>query len=130
MKITVRQYAIALYESLQEVMPQDQEQVLNNFVKLLAEAGQLAEWERIESEFLAHEQKVTGRITAELTFARQQSVERKVIDELNRIIGQHVEIRKKVDAKIIGGVIIQTEDQRIDASAKRQLDNLKKSLTG
>lgn len=128
MKITAEQYAKALHEALQETKPSDYDAVLNNFVSILHTNGQLGMYGQIEEEFLKQEQKVKGQIPMEAIFAREHEGEN-LLNKLNEIVGADVVVKKKIDEGIIGGVIIEGEDRRIDASVRRQLRNLKKSLT-
>jgi len=54
----------------------------------------------------------------------EEKIISKVIDSsLNPIIVYHV------DPKILGGIIIQTEDQLIDLSANKQMEILRKELS-
>ena len=40
-----------------------------------------------------------------------------------------VELKKKIDENILGGVVIKMDDTLIDASVKRSLEDLKKDLS-
>lgn len=127
MKITAEQYAAALYNALQETNPAHQDAVLENFVKLLSENGHLEMFGRIEEEFVKFEQKKSGQVPIQATFAEEHS-DKFLLDALNNVLGKDVVLKKKIDKDLIGGVVIETEDERIDASVRKHLSNLKKSL--
>ena len=55
-------------------------------------------------------------------------------ESINELVKEHfhaksVDFQKKVDKQIIGGFIIQIEDQLLDASVRRQLEKVKYELT-
>lgn len=129
MKTSPQQFAVALHQALSEARPADADRVLDNFVQALADAGQLGQVEEIFSEFLKYDLKQRGRVPACATFAKAAPHNRKILDDLNAVLGGNVEFKKKLDGKLLGGVVIETEDERIDLSVKKQLDNLKKTLS-
>jgi F-type H+-transporting ATPase subunit delta len=51
------------------------------------------------------------------------------ISELNALVGKNLELKKKIDESLIGGVTIKVDDTLIDASVKSQLDKLKNTLS-
>jgi len=130
MKISAKQFAIALYDSLQEVSPADQEKVLDNFVQVLKETGAINIFPKIEQEFIVYQKKQRGITDVNVTFARRDVDEKVVLDELNKLISGNKEVKKQVDEGLVGGVMIETEDQRVDASVKRLLGRFRESLAG
>lgn len=130
MKYTVKQYAEALYLAVSESSPSDQDRVLDNFVRLLKENNDLSKIEEIEKEFLQIDMNTRGVKLAEVISARELSMsqEEKIISELNAYVGTKVEIKKKIDEDLIGGVLIKIGDEQIDASIKGNLMNLKNKL--
>lgn len=138
MKFTSQQYAQALYDAVHEANPKDHNLVLDNFVKVLAQAGDLGKYEIIEREFKLLEMKGKGISEAKVTVARDVEMNSALIDQLNKIVRGNVaqapdlpsklEIKKQVDAGIVGGVIVRVDDTLIDASIKTQLENLNQSL--
>lgn len=129
MRLTPKQFARILYESLEQTSPKDQETVLDNFVRVLSDNGALSFWPEIEREFSELQLERAGKISAEVTFSRDSSAERKVLDKLNNLVGSNAVLKKKISEEIIGGFIIETADERIDASIKNRLNNLKKTLS-
>jgi len=54
--------------------------------------------------------------------------EQQIINTLNKIVKGSLELKKKVDEQLIGGVVIRVDDQLLDASVKNNLEQLKKEL--
>jgi F-type H+-transporting ATPase subunit delta len=131
MKFSAKQYAEALMDSLSSTNPKDQDKVLDNFVKVLAENNDLKLYEEISSEFHKLELGKKGIKQVEVTTAHMTNHEndQAILKELNKLVDGKVELKKKVDERIIGGVIIRMEDQMLDASVKNNLDKLKKDLS-
>jgi F-type H+-transporting ATPase subunit delta len=128
MKLTVTQYAQALYDAVHETGPKDHDKVLDNFVKILAENGDLGKYEDIEKEFKRVEREAKGIKEANTTFAHGLEKNHQIMDELNKVVGGKVEFKTSVDESIIGGVVVRVDDTLIDGSVKTQLENLNKEL--
>jgi ATP synthase F1 delta subunit len=127
MKITSRQYAEALYQVLSETAPADMEKVMDNFVQALQDNGHLELWPEIEAEFKRFEAVARGNVPVDVTVARPGD-ENKILPELHALLGRNLVLKKNVDAGLIGGVVVETAEERLDASVKNHLKNLKKSL--
>lgn len=130
MKFSAKQYAEALYDSVQEVSPKDIDLVLNNFIDVLVSNNDLRKYPEIEDEYHKLELAKSGKKLAEVTTAHLLSKEneRDIIDELNRIVKGDVELKKKIDERILGGVVVKIDDQLIDASVKTELEQLNDEL--
>ena len=125
-KLTSTQYASALYDAVHQTSDKDHDKVLNNFVKILAQSGDLSKYEEIEAEYKLMEMKEKGIKQAEVTFAKEHNP--KILDELNKVVAGKVEFKTKLDEGIVGGVIIKVDDTLLDASIKTQLNHLNQSL--
>lgn len=117
-------------DSLSDTSPKDQEKVLDNFVKVLAENNDLRLFDQIEQEFHKLDLAKQGIKQVEVTSAHplNKENEKAILDELNKLVKGKVELKKEVDERLIGGVVIRMEDQVIDASVKNQLEQLKETL--
>lgn len=131
MRTTAKQYAQALAEAVSEARPADQDRILDNFAKLLRANGDLAMLAMIEKEFVDHNRLVRGMSLAQVSSARELSAgqERKIVDELNEYLGADVELRKKVDEGLVGGLLVRVDDLLIDGTIKGNLAELKNKLT-
>ena len=131
MKNTPKQYANALIEVLEQTNPKDQDMVLDNFVKVLAENNDLRLFEEIADEFHKQELARKGIKQIEVTSAHpiNKANEQEIIHELNKLVKGNYELKKEIDEKLIGGVVIRMDDQMIDASVKNSLEELKEELS-
>ncbi|HTL39483.1 MAG TPA: ATP synthase F1 subunit delta [Methylomirabilota bacterium] len=130
MKFSAKQYAKALMDSLSDTDPKDHDKVLDNFAKLLAENNDLRLFENIAEEFHTLELARDGIKQVEITSAHSLSPDREkeIIKTLNHLVGSKVEIKKKIDEGVIGGVMIQVDDKILDTTVKGQLEQLKDNL--
>jgi len=128
MKLTTKNYAQALYDAMHETGPKDHDKVLDNFVKILAENGDLGKFEEIEAEFKTIEREAKGIKEVNVTFAHDLESNSKIMDQLNKVVEGKVEFKTSVDKDIIGGVVVRVEDTLIDGSVKTQLENLNREL--
>lgn len=126
MKFSSQQYAQALFDSISETSPKDHDLILNRFVKILAENGDLAKYDQIELEYAKIDRKSKGIEEVDITFALEHN--KKILDELNTVIKGKAEFKTKIDEGIVGGVVVRVEDTLIDASVKTQLNNLNQEL--
>lgn len=131
MKFSPKQYAQALMGALESASPQDQELVLDNFVKVLVENNDQRLCEEIYDEICKCELQNKGIQQIEVISARpiNPENERQILNKLNQIVSGKFELKKKVDESLIGGVVIRMEDQVLDASVKNNLEQLKKELS-
>lgn len=131
MKITAKQYAKTLFEVLQETSEKDHDKILDSFAKTLAQNNDLKLFDQIASEYEKYEKESKGIKIAEVTSAQplDKHSEKQIIEHLNKLVSGNVELRKKVDEKILGGVVIKLDDTLIDASVKHSLEELKKDLS-
>lgn len=127
MKFTAKQYAEALFESLREVRPKDQDRVLDNFVKVLAEYGDLKAYDEISKEYQKLEEHAQSIKQVEVTTANPAH-SKALLAELNRIVGDKIELKEKIDQSIIGGIVVRVDDTLIDASIKNNLNQLRKQI--
>src|SRR3989344_7899748 len=129
-RYTPRQYAAALHQAISQTSPAVQEKVLDNFVAVLKENGDIGNLDAIESEFSAYEKEARGIVTAQVTTAKSLGAEqeKKIVAELNEYISGQVELKKKVDEGLIGGGVVKIGDEHLDASLRRNLQDLKKKL--
>jgi F-type H+-transporting ATPase subunit delta len=131
MRLTAKQYAQTLYDSLQDTAAKDHDKILENFAKILAINNDTKLMDQIEAEYDKIEKSAKGIKIAEVTSAHplEKHTEKEIIEQLNKLAGMKVELRKKVDEKILGGVVIKLDDTLIDASVKKSLEELKGSLS-
>ena len=103
---------------------------LLNFLDLLAEKHRLPVLFRIQREFAELWEKENRQIAVTLTSAIEldPAVAAKVGEEIERQTGQSVELRSRVDAEILGGIVLQVGNMVLDASIRNRLEKLKKNV--
>jgi F-type H+-transporting ATPase subunit delta len=132
-KITSQQYATALFDAVSETNPKDQDKVLDNFVRILAQNGDLGKYDEIDAEFRKLKLESQGIREAEVTISREAELNTTIIKELNDVVQasgllSKLDVKTRVDASIIGGVVVRVDDTLIDASVRTQLNNLNSQL--
>lgn len=130
MKYTAKHYAQALMDAVEQAAPKDEEQILDNFVRILAENNDIRMFEQIAEEYHKLDLAKKGQKQIELTTARvmDKHTEQEILEQLNKLAKVKVEVKKKIDEELIGGIIIRMEDQQLDASVKNSLEELKNNL--
>lgn len=131
MKLTPRQYAVALYESVAATAPSNRDSVLKQFIKLLAEKNRLSLLPRITEQLKNLERAEQGITLAQLTTAKAwpASEAQKFKRALGKDLGTDIELETKVNPNILGGAVLQIGDTIIDGSISQSLKALKASLT-
>jgi ATP synthase F1 delta subunit len=109
----------------------DADPLVRNVLLLLAEKGRLGEVGEIHDELerlIAQQERV---LELELTTAVELSDEEaaKVVGQIEQASGRKVEAARSVDPELIGGIVIQAGSQRLDASVRGRLDQLRQELT-
>ena len=106
------------------------DELVTNFVRLLAEKGRAGEIPEIVAEFetlAAAEQQV---LDVELTTAQSLSDEEfgRVVGRIEEASGRKVQASRKVDPDLIGGIVLQAGSMRLDASVRGRLERLRHEL--
>ena len=126
--ITVEQYAQALHQAIEETNPKDHDKVLDNFVKILSENGDIGKYSDIEKEYERLQDKARGIEEVTVTTAQEMQHAKQLIGELNELAGRKLRINHEIDPNLIGGMVIRAGDTLIDASIKRELAELGKAI--
>jgi F-type H+-transporting ATPase subunit delta len=105
--------------------------LVRNFLLLLAEKGRIGEADEIQSELERLVALAERILELELTTAVQLSDEEaaKVVGQIEQAAGRKVEATRSVDPELLGGIVIQAGSQRLDASVRGRLDQLRQELT-
>jgi len=106
------------------------EQLIRNFLRLVAEKGRIGQIEEIAREFdrlMAVEER---RLNVELTTARELSADeaRDLLKQIEDASGRKIEATRKVDPSLIGGFVLQAGSMRVDASVRGRLEGLRHEL--
>jgi F-type H+-transporting ATPase subunit delta len=108
----------------------DADELVRNFVLLVSEKGRAGEIEEMYRELdalVAAEQK---RLNVELTTAYELSEAEaaSILQKIEEASGRTVEVTRKVDPGLIGGIVLQAGSLRVDASVRGRLNRLRHEL--
>jgi len=108
------------------------DELLRNFLLVLADKGRIAELEVIAQEFERLVAEEEGILSAKLTTAVELSDEdeRRLLKQIEQASGRKVEATRQVDPDLIGGIVLQVGSHRLDASVRGRLERLRRSLVG
>ena len=106
------------------------DQLVRNFVLLLAERGRAAELEETHREFERLVAVETGRLALDMTTAVELSDDeaRGIVEQIERASGRSVDATRSVDPDLLGGVVLQVGSLRLDASLRGRLERLRREL--
>jgi ATP synthase F1 delta subunit len=101
-----------------------------NFLELLIEKQRMTELFRIRRQFEELWKKENRHIDVTVTSAVEldPAVVAKIGEEIERQTGQEVDLASRVDAEILGGVVLQVGNMVLDASIRNRLEKLRKSV--
>ena len=116
-------------EALAEILAGSQE-LLRNFLRLIAEKGRGGEIEEIAQEFEALYAAERGLLNVELTTAYDLSDEeaREIMSQIEEASGRTVEATRSVDPHLIGGLVVRAGSLRVDSSIRGRLNRLRQEL--
>ncbi len=108
----------------------DADELLSNFLRLTAEKGRIGEIEEIAQEFDRMVAAEERRLNVELTTAYELSDEeaREIVKQIEQSSGRTVEATRRVDPSLIGGLVLQADSLRVDASVRGRLERLRHEL--
>jgi F-type H+-transporting ATPase subunit delta len=102
-----------------------------NFLKTLGQFRRLRLLPEIYVQFEALRREAEARVHVRVTSAQPMSDEEtaQFSDRLRKRYGREIELEVEVDASLIGGAVIRSQDQVIDGSVRGQLERLARQVT-
>jgi F-type H+-transporting ATPase subunit delta len=115
---------------LLEELAGDADELVRNFLRLTAEKGRIGEIDEIAAELdrlVAAEER---RLKVELTTAFELTDEQAsaIVRQIEQATGRSVEATRRVDPSLIGGLVLQADSLRVDASVRGRLNRLREEL--
>ena len=109
----------------------DADELVRNFIRLLAEKGRAGELHEIAREFEALVAQDQGILDVELTTAIELSQNEfdDLVARVGRASGRKVCASRAVDPDLVGGLVLQIGSRRLDASIRGRLERLRQELT-
>ena len=118
------------YSVIEGILSKYRLENLNNFIKLLVEKHQIHNYKNIVKE-------VTKGINFELdiyegfVYSTEPLINDKVkeiADAISKKLNRKVELKNKIDPRLIGGVKVVVHDHVFDGSLKHKLETMKENL--
>ena len=106
------------------------DELVRNFVRLVAEKGRAGELTEISAELDALVAQAQNRLTVELTtsYALSDDEAASIVQTIEKASGRKVEATRGVDPKLIGGIVLQIGSHRADGSVRGRLERLRHEL--
>lgn len=106
------------------------EPLVRDFLRLLAEKGRGSLLEEIAREFEALVAAGERRLQVTVTTAQALSDEEagSIVAKIEAATGCSVDVERRVDRSLIGGLVVQAGSLRMDTSISRRIENLRKEL--
>jgi len=106
------------------------DEIVVNFLRLIAEKGRAAELADIVEELdvlVAQEKRI---LDVELTTATVLTDDEfdQILEQIQAASGRKVQAERKVDPELIGGIVLQAGSMRLDASVRGRLERLRHDL--
>ena len=106
------------------------DELVRNFVRLVAEKGRAGELSQMRAELDALVARAQGRLTVELQTAHELSDReaKSIISTIEKASGRTVEATRSVDPALIGGIVLKVGSFRVDGSVRGRLERLHHEL--
>ncbi|MGH3109425.1 MAG: ATP synthase F1 subunit delta [Gaiellaceae bacterium] len=104
--------------------------LVRNFIRLVAEKGRAAELAEMNAELEALVAREQNRLAVELTTAYELSEDEagSIVDKIEQASGRKVEATRSVDPGLVGGIVLQVGSFRADGSVRGRLERLRQEL--
>lgn len=108
------------------------DELLRNFVRLVADKGRGGELAEMNVELEALVARSQNRLTVELTTSYELGDDEasSIIEGIEKASGRKVEATRSVDPSLIGGIVLQIGSHRADGSVRGRLERLRHELAG
>jgi F-type H+-transporting ATPase subunit delta len=106
------------------------DELVRNFVRLVAEKGRGGELSEMNAELEALVARSQNRLAVELTTAYELSDAEagSLTDTIEKASGRKIEATRAVDPSLIGGLVLQIGSHRADGSVRGRLERLRHEL--
>jgi F-type H+-transporting ATPase subunit delta len=108
------------------------EKITLSMIDLIVKNGRESFIPAIARVFIHETKKFKGITESVLTTAVKvdDKVKKQIRDLISEVFKTKVELKETIDPEIVGGFILQIDDNYIDASIRNKLRKIKKELTG
>lgn len=102
-----------------------------NFLCVVTEEKRWDSFDKITHAFsgLCNEKLGVAEITVTTAFPLTEQQREKIKKKMAEVTHKKIEMTEKTDSSLVGGIVVDYGDTRMDGSVKTRLENLKESLT-
>ena len=106
------------------------DEVLMRFLELLIEKHRMPVLFRIRQEYESLFERAERRLRVEITSAVEldPAMAQEVAEQIGEHTGRRIELRRRVDPEIIGGLILRVGNSILDASVRTRLERLRRQV--
>jgi len=106
------------------------DELVRNFLRLVAEKGRAGELVEINRELEALVARAQNRLTVELETAIELSDDEaeSIVRQIEKASGRTVDVTRSVDPSLIGGIVLRVGSFRADGSVRGRLERLRREL--
>ncbi|MBQ9263497.1 MAG: ATP synthase F1 subunit delta [Clostridia bacterium] len=103
-----------------------------NFLKILVERGAMHAFEDCLAAYKEGYNAAHQVVEAEVTTSRplSDSQREQLLSKLGSMTGKEVVLKEKVDASVLGGVLLQMDGKRYDNTVRHRLKAIQQTMTG
>ncbi|MDR0197751.1 MAG: ATP synthase F1 subunit delta [Oscillospiraceae bacterium] len=103
-----------------------------NFLRVLTVKGRMSRFKGVYRAFreLYNERFAIAEVTVTTRAALSDALRSKITSRMAQITGKSVVLKEKVEPAIIGGIVLDYGNTRMDGSVKTRLAELKKDISG
>jgi len=133
MKVTPKEYAVGLFNSIYGKDGGEVKNIINKFVNLLIKNNDLSKSGKISEIFSSLWNEAEEVVESEVITAKKldgESIETLKDFLIKQSYAKKVTIKEKIDRNILGGMIIRYNDKVLDKSLKTKIKNLSNSIKG
>lgn len=124
MRYSTKQYAKALYESLEEAAKGQEKKVISDFANVLFKHKRLNQMKDIVATLEEIELEKNGKINVRVKTTNEPEA-KKVIESIRG----DIKARSEIDPSLIAGTEITVGDTRVTSSFKSRLSDLRKAIS-
>ena len=130
-KVSPKQYAQALYESLKGSDGNELKERISNFLELVKQKKDIKLLNKIFISFVEIYQQEEGIIEAYVTSSKPLTnvVKQEILNWIKKYSGRTATVAENIDESLLGGVVIKFGHTIVDASLKNNLKNLHRTLS-
>jgi F-type H+-transporting ATPase subunit delta len=115
-----------------KILGDNVDKITLSLIDLIVKNGRESFIPAIARVFMHETKKYKGITESVLTTAVKvdEKVKKQITDLISEVFTTKVELKENIDTEIVGGFILQIDDNYIDASIKNKLRKIKKELKG